>query len=442
MLTIRQGADQPGESSDWIGPAPEVNIPPPGPKAYAAISRDEEVTSPSHTRFYPLAAARASGSVVEDLDGNRFLDFAAGIAVCSTGHCHPKVVRAIQEQAGKLIHLCGSDFYYEPQAELCRKLSEIAPGDGPRKVFLGNSGTEAVEAAMKLSRWHTRRDWIIAFYGAFHGRTLGSLSLTCSKVLQRDGFGPSLPMVVHAPYGDADFIENYIFKHTASPKSVAAIFVEAFQGEGGYRIPPPGFLERLRSICDEHGICLVADEIQSGAGRTGKWWAVDHEGVVPDILLSGKGLASGMPLSAVIAKPEIMNWPEGAHGSTFGGNPVCCAAANATLKLIGETYMSNAESLGRVCLEILEGMKSRHSCVDAPRGRGLMIGVDIVENKRAHKPAPELRDRICQEAFRRGLILLPAGETTIRVCPPLCMNKVQLEVGLNVLEEAIATVAK
>ena len=442
MLTIRQAPEGEEAGSDWIGPAPEIKIPPPGPKAFAAISRYYEAASTSHVHYYSLAAARASGSVIEDLDGNRFLDFAAGIAVCSTGHCHPKVVAAIQKQAANLMHLWGGGFCYDSQVELMEKLGAIAPGDEPKKVFLGNSGTEGIETAIKLARWYTKRSWIISFYGAFHGRSLGSLSLTCSKPRQREGFGPFLPAVTHAPFDDADFIERHIFKQVVPPHEVAAIFVEAIQGEGGYVVASDDFLRSLREICDRHGICLVADEIQSGMGRTGKWWALDHAGVVPDILVTAKGLASGMPLSAVVAPARIMSWPSGAHGTTFGGNPVCCAAAVATLKLIEENYMANARRHGELAMRKLEAMKSRHGCLDQPRGRGLMIGLDVVENRRRHKGDPELRDRIIQEAFRRGLLLLPAGEAAIRVIPPLCINKMQLEVGLNVLEEAIATVAR
>jgi 4-aminobutyrate aminotransferase len=440
MLTIRDSQNQEG-ADDWIGPAPEIKIPPPGPKAFNALNRYREFTSSSHVRLYPLAAARARGSVIEDLDGNRFLDFAAGIAVCSTGHCHPKVVSAIQRQAAELMHLWGCGFCYDSQVQLLDKLRTIAPGDEPKKVFLGNSGTEGIEAAIKLARWYTKRPWIISFFGAFHGRSMGSLSLTCSKIRQREGFGPLLPAVAHAPFGDADFIENYLFKHAVPPTEVAAIVVEPIQGEGGYIVAEDDFLKRLREICDRHTICLVADEIQSGIGRTGKWWAVDHAGVVPDILVAAKGIASGMPLSAVIAPERIMSWPEGAHGTTFGGNPVCCAAAVATLELVEKQYLANVAALSEVAFAKLSEMRARYSCVDGPRGRGLMLAVGVVEDKRKRKPAPELRNKICQEAFRRGLVLMPAGEAAIRIVPPLCINRVQLEVGLKVLAEAVATVA-
>lgn len=441
MLTIRDArtADHPG--SEWIGPAPDIKIPPPGPKAFAAIRRYHEAASGSHMHYYSLAAARASGSVIEDLDGNRFLDFAAGIAVCSTGHANHKVVAAIQEQAANLIHLWGGGFCYDSQVDLMETLCRIAPGDEPKKVFLANSGTEAIEAAIKLARWYTKRPWLISFYGAFHGRTMGALSLTSSKPRQREGFGPFVPCVAHAPYNDPDYIEANLFNHVAPPNEVAAIFVEPIQGEGGYVVADNDFLHHLREICDRHGILLVADEIQSGVGRTGKWWAIDHAKVVPDILVTAKGIASGMPVSAIVAPARIMSWPPGAHGTTFGGNPVCCAAANATLKLVEEQYMANAARQGELAMRKLEVMKGHHSCVDNPRGRGLMLGVDIVESKRTHKLDLHLRDRIVQEAFLRGLILLPCGTATIRIVPPLCINKMQLEVGLNVLDEAIATVA-
>jgi len=439
VLTIKRPVLQEGEYDHYLGPAPHVLVAPPGPNAREAVERDERLTSPSYTRAYPLVIRRARGSVVEDVDGNRYLDFAAGIAVCSVGHCHPKVVEAIREQAEKLIHICGSDFYYEPMISLSEKLEQISPIPQPVKVYFGNSGAEGIEAAMKLARWHTKRKWLLAFYGGFHGRTMGALSLTSSKSKQREHFGPLVSMVAHAPYGDVEFIRNVLFRHHFSPSELAAIFVEPIQGEGGYVFPPPGFLSDLRELCDRHGILLVADEIQTGMGRTGKWWAVQHEDVVPDILVTAKGLANGMPLSAVIARAEVMHWPEGAQGSTFGGNPVSCAAALATIELIETHYMENAAALERVALGKLRGIVERHACIDSPRARGLMCACDVV-SRRSSRKATELRDRIVAEAFRRGLILLGCGETGLRFVPPLCINRTQLEVGFDVLAEAVATV--
>lgn len=442
MLTVKQKVDSGDVGGDWLGPAPHIVSGPPGPNARELIARDERVTSPSHTRFYPLVAARARGSIVEDVDGNRFLDFAAGIAVCATGHCHPRVVEAIHQQSSRLIHLAGTDFYYEPQVQLCEKLTQITPGDFEKVVYLGNSGAEAVEVAIKVARWSTQRKWIIGFYGGFHGRTMGALSLTSSKIRQRERFGPFVPMVAHAPFGDVDFIENVLFARTVPPDEVAAVIVEPIQGEGGYLVPPDDFLPRLRQLCDRHGIVLVADEIQSGIGRTGKWWAVDHWGVVPDVVLSAKGIASGMPISAVIARKDVMAWPEGAQGTTFGGNPVSCAAALATIDLVESQYMANAAALGEFAMGKLQEIASRHSCIDRVRGKGLMIGFDVVENKRTHRADPGLRDRIVQETFRRGVIMLPCGDTGIRVSPPLCINQTQLGIGLDVFEEAVTTVEK
>ncbi len=441
MLTVHLPA-QASKPEDWIGPAPWIAVAPPGPQAAMAVARDRRVTSSSYTRPYPLVVQRAQGSVVEDVDGNRFLDFTAGIAVCSTGHCHPQVVAAIEQQARHLLHICGSDFYYESMIALAEKLARIAPGDAPKRVFLTNSGAEAVEAAIKLSRFHTRRKGIIAFLGAFHGRTMGALSLTASKVRQKQYFGPMMPMVEHVPYGDLDVIRNDVFKRTMAPDEVAAIIVEPILGEGGYVVPPRGFLPGLRELCDQHGILLVLDEIQSGMGRTGRMFCCQHENVVPDILLLAKGIASGMPLGAVVAPEKIMNWPPGAHGSTFGGNPVSCAAALATIELLEKQYVANAAQLHPIAMNKLQRIADKFKAVGPPRGRGLMLAVDIVKGGRSPVPDPALRDRIVSEAFSRGLLLLGCGECGIRFTPPLCINRVQLEVGLDVFGEVVATVAE
>jgi 4-aminobutyrate aminotransferase len=440
MLGVRT---QNKEKSDgtWLGPAPWIVTPPPGPRAVAAVSRDERVTSTSYSRPYPLVATRAHGSVVEDVDGNRFLDFTAGIAVCSTGHCHAAVVKAIEAQAKNLIHICGSDFYYEPMIALAEKLTDIVPGPGSKRVFLTNSGAETIEAAIKLARHHTRRKWIIAFYGAFHGRTMGALSLTSSKVRQKERFAPLLPMVAHAPYGDLDFIENTLFKTQVPPDEVAAIFVEPILGEGGYIVPPPEFLPGLRKLCDHHGILLVMDEIQTGMGRTGKMFACEHVDVAPDLMCLAKGIASGMPIGALVAAENVMRWPVGSHGSTFGGNPISCAAALATIELLEKQLIANAGQLGQVAMAKLDRLAARRKCVRNVRGMGLMLAIDIVK-PRSNVKSPELRDRIVQEAFERGLMLLGCGECGIRIVPPLCINHTQLEVGLDVLDEAIATISE
>jgi 4-aminobutyrate aminotransferase len=437
MLKANTPPDQlQARGEDSLGAAPAIATALPGPRAKALIERDERFSSPSYTREYPLVVDRALGSVVQDVDGNRFLDFAAGIAVCATGHCHPKVVAAIERQSANLIHICGSDFYYPPMIELMEKLAAITPGSPDKKVLLTNSGAEAVEAAFKLARHHTDRKYAIAFHGAFHGRTMGALALTSSKARQREKFSPLVPMTAHVPYGEIDAIEETLFRHEMTPREVAAIFVEAIQGEGGYIVPPDDFLPRLRALCDEHGILLICDEIQSGIGRTGKWFACEHWGIVPDIVLVAKGLASGMPLGAVVALKDIMNWPPGAQGSTFGGNPVCCAAALATLDLVEQGYMQNAAKLGPILLSRLAEVARKHSAVASPRGKGLMCGVDVVDpNTKA--PDPARRTRILHAAFERGLILLGCGESSIRFCPPLCLTEAQLDTGLKLLEQIV-----
>ncbi|MEP0841918.1 MAG: acetyl ornithine aminotransferase family protein [Phycisphaerae bacterium] len=414
---------------------------PPGPAALAAVARDHKVTSPSYTRPYPLVVRRACGSVVEDVDANRFLDFTAGIAVCSTGHCHPHVVRAIERQARQLIHICGSDFYYESMIALAEKLVEIAPGPDTKRVLFTNSGAESVEAAIKLSRHHTQRKMIIAFHGAFHGRTMGALSLTSSKARQKSRFGPLVPMVEHVPYGQVEPIRETIFKRICAPEEVAAIFVEPLQGEGGYIVPPADFLPGLRALCDEHGILLVLDEIQSGMGRTGRMFCCEHVGVVPDILLLAKGIASGMPLGAVVAREAIMDWPPGAQGSTFGGNPVSCAAALATIELLERELIANAAGLYETAMSGLQELCARLPALASPRGLGLMLAVDVV-NPDTGEPDPRLRDRVVEEGFARGLLLLGCGETAIRITPPLCIERAQLEAGLAVLGDAVAAAAR
>ena len=438
MLGIKNEFETPHDDG-WIGPAPSIQTELPGPNAKALMERDERYSSPSYTRDVPLVVRRAIGSVVEDVDGNRFLDFAAGIAVCATGHCHPKVVAAIEHQARNLIHICGSDFYYPPMVELMEKLATIAPGKEPKRVLLTNSGAEAVEAAFKLARHHTNRKWVIAFHGAFHGRTMGALSLTSSKARQKERFGPLVPMVAHVPYGDVERIENELFKRQMSPNEVAAIFVEPIQGEGGYILPPPTFLPDLRALCDKYDILLVCDEIQAGCGRTGKWFAFEHFGIIPDLILMAKGLASGMPLGAVITNAKIMDWPPGAQGSTFGGNPVCCAAAIATLELIENGYMANAAMLGKRVLAELSEIAERRKFLTGVRGLGLMCGIDVV-NRKTGKGDLKLREKLLRTSFERGLILLPCGENGIRFCPPLCINETQLDVGLKLFDESAAMV--
>jgi 4-aminobutyrate aminotransferase len=407
----------------------------PGPQTLARVERDRKVTSPSLPRAYPFAPKRGAGSVVEDVDGNRFLDLNASIAVTSTGHSHPKVVEAIQRQAAELIHYSASDFYLPIYSDLCEVMNRISPMSTPTRTFLTNSGTEAVEGALKLARYATGRQYAIAFYGAFHGRSYGAISLGASKAKYRANFGPLVPGTYHSFYGDFEYIEKVLFKHMVYPQEVAAIFVEPVMGEGGYIVPPEGWMRYLRDLCDEHGILLVADEVQSGMGRTGKMWAIEHFGVEPDILLSGKGIASGMPLGAIVARDEIMtSWEVGAHGSTYGGNPLCCAAALATIELIEGGLMDNARQVGDVFLEGLRGIKERYpDLITDVRGLALMIGVEFSDGDR--------RTAVEQAAFRRGLLVLGCGEQVIRMAPPLVFREDQVKTALDVLEEAFAEVA-
>jgi 4-aminobutyrate aminotransferase len=440
---------------------PKLVCPVPGPKAVAAVEADGRLISPSYTRGYPLVAKRGRGLRVEDVDGNEFLDFAAGIAVTSTGHCHPEVVAAIQQQAAELIHISGTDFYNEPLTQLAEKLSTVAPMRGPHRVFYGNSGAEAIECAIKLARYHTGRQHIVAFLGAFHGRTMGALSLTASKPQQKRRFAPLMPGVTHVRYpyayrgctggpqeeeafalGCARYIEEKLFKTILPPEEVAAIFVEPIQGEGGYVVAPDNFLRELRAICDRYGILLVADEVQSGAGRTGKWWAIEHSGVEPDIVCSAKGIASGMPLGVCMSKAEIMDWVQGSHASTFGGNPVALAAALATFDILQGGAIENAAKVGAKMLDRLHGWKKSHALVGDVRGRGLMIGIELVKNKETREPAPELRNRVEELAFERGLIILGCGETSLRLCPPLIISEEEATVGLDILEDVLTKVAK
>ncbi|HJQ19426.1 MAG TPA: acetyl ornithine aminotransferase family protein [Gemmatimonadaceae bacterium] len=411
-------------------PYPKIIAAPPGPKAKAIIERDRATTATCYLKEYPLVVSRGEGAMIEDVDGNRYLDFMAGIAVASTGHTHPKVVQAIQTAASKFLHICGGDFYYESFAALPERLARIAPGKEPKKVFLSNSGTEAVEGALKLARYATRRTAFIAFEGSFHGRTYGSLSLTNSKYTQRGGFGPFLPEVYHAPYGDADWIEQHLFVRRLDPRDVAAIVVEPIQGEGGYVVPPKGFLARLRAMCDEHGMLLIMDEVQSGVGRTGKWWACQHENVVPDILIAAKGLASGMPLGAIIARADLMKWKPGAHGSTFGGNPVCCAAALATLDLVEKEYMKNARAMGDILMTKARDLQSRTKTITDVRGRGLMVGVELND--------PALVKRVVLAAFKKGVLLLGAGKSSIRLAPPLMIDEEDIDIALTTIGELLS----
>lgn len=438
---------------------PQIKMALPGPNAKRIVEEDAKWVSPSYTRDYPLVAKRGYGAMVEDADGNVFLDFAAGIAVCSTGHCHPDVVAAVQKQAAELLHMSGTDFYYEGMPKLASKLSAIAPGKEAKRVYFGNSGAEAVEAAIKLAKYHTGRDKIIAFEGAFHGRTMGALSLTASKSTQRKGFGTLISGVFHMPYPDtyrgmygkgpetvvADclgYLENELFKRRVDPEEVAGIFVEPVQGEGGYMPAPVEFLKGLQAICRKYGIMLVADEVQSGMGRTGKWWASDHAGIEPDIICSAKGIASGMPLSAVIARESVMNWKPGAHASTFGGNPVCIAAALATMELLESKYIANAARVGEYIMKRTADWTQKFANVGNVRGRGLMIGIELVKDQKTKEKAPELRNRIIDAAYHKGLLILGSGENTVRFCPPLVIDEEQAEFAVKTLEELLDKEAK
>lgn len=437
--------------------APNLKTALPGPKAKALIERDGKVVSPSYTRDYPFVIARGVGATVEDVDGNVFLDCAAGIAVNSTGHSHPKVVAAIVDQAQKFLHMSGTDFYYEPQVRLGEELAATAPFAGPVRTFYANSGTEANEAAIKMARYHTKRFGILGFLGSFHGRTLGSLSLTSSRAIQRRGFGPMQGGTFHAPYATCyrcpvgltpdrcgaeclDFLEEQVLVHLISPDDVAAVLVEPIQGEGGYVVPAKAFHERLRALTTKHGMLLMVDEVQSGMGRTGKMWAIEHFGVQPDVVTAAKGIASGLPLGVTIARSEVMAWPPGAHASTFGGNPVSCAAAIATIDLLRESLVKNAADVGEHLLNGLRALMDKHAIIGDVRGKGLMVGVELVRDRQTKERATEERNAVVDEAFRRGMLILGAGRNAIRFSPPLVLSTAQADTAVRIFDEALTAV--
>lgn len=438
--------------------APLIKTALPGPRARAIIERDAEFVSPSYTRTYPFVIARGEGAIVEDVDGNVFLDCAAGIAVNSTGVSHPDVVRAITTQAQKFLHMSGTDFYYEPQVELAKAIAGIVPIDGPVRSFFGNSGAEANEAAMKLARYHSKRPFLIAFLGSFHGRTMGALSLTASRAVQRRGFGPTTaPGVFHAPYADCyrcpvglrpdtcqaeclGFLEEQTLVHLVSPDEVAAIVVEPIQGEGGYLVPPQQFHDRLQALARQHGMLLIVDEVQAGMGRTGKMFASEHYGIRPDIVTIAKGIASGLPLGIAAARAEVMDWKPGAHASTFGGNPVSCAAALETIRLLRERLIANAAEVGAHLMEGLRRMQKHHPLIGDVRGKGLMIGVELVRDRVSKERATAERDQVVDEAFARGLLVLGAGRNAVRLSPPLVLTIDQADTCLRILDESITAV--
>ncbi|MGH7530809.1 MAG: acetyl ornithine aminotransferase family protein [Gemmatimonadales bacterium] len=434
---------------------PRIVVPPPGPKARAIVERQNRWASTSYPKEYPLVVARGERAMVEDVDGNRFLDFMAGIAVASTGYGHPQVVAAVQEAASRFLHICGSDFYYESFAALCERLARLAPGPSKKRVFLSNSGTEAVEGAIKLARHSTGRPAIIAFLGAFHGRTYGGLSLTASKAVHREGFAPFLPEIHHVPYGYryrceycrgeaactmrcVSWIEDELFTKKLPPESVAAIFVEPIQGEGGYVVPPPGYLVALRELCDRHGILLVCDEVQSGIGRSGKMFACEYDGIEPDVLLSAKGLGSGMPIGAIIAKESVMKWTPGAHGTTFGGNPVCCAAALATLDVVERELLPHVNRVGERLIAGARRLQEKFATIGDVRGRGLMVGVEFVTDRDTREPAPEVPRTLVSRAFQKGLLLLGAGKSALRLAPPLVVDEHDVDTALRIIDECLA----
>jgi 4-aminobutyrate aminotransferase len=429
----------------------------PGPKAQKLLRLDNRYISPSYTRSYPAVIEHGEGCWVWDVDGNKFLDFNAGIAVCSTGHCHPDVVEAISKQAKRLIHISGTDYYYPQQVELAEKLVTITPGSDKKKVFFCNSGAEAVEAGVKLARHIQSRPYFIAFYGAFHGRTLGALSFTASKAIQKSHFGPLLPGVFHVPYAycyrcpyhleypSCDFdcisvIERQVMRTVAPADEIAAILIEPIQGEGGYVVPPPGYHQKLRELCDKYGILLIADEVQSGMGRTGKMFAIEHWETEADIYTLAKGMGSGMPIGAIVAKSTLMRWKEGTHASTFGGNPVCAAAAVATINLLQNGLVENARKMGEVFMKRLEELQKKYDCIGDVRGKGLMIGAELVESSATKQPSPEKRNALVQRCFDLGLILQGCGMNTMRFAPPLTITEDEIAVGMEIFEQALKDV--
>jgi 4-aminobutyrate aminotransferase len=430
----------------------------PGPEGKKLIQIDQTYVSPSYTRVYPLVVKKAKGVWVHDVDGNVFLDFTAGIAVCATGHCHPEVVQAIKDQSERLLHMSGTDFYYEPQIVLAKKLASLAPGEGVKRTYFGNSGAEAVEAAFKLARYHTRRELNIAFFGAFHGRTMGALSLTASKTIQKKHYYPVVPGITHIPYAYCyrcpynlcypqcglecvHWVEETLFRTTMPPDEVAAIFVEPIQGEGGYIVPPQEFHKELYRIAKKYNILYVADEVQSGMGRTGKMFAMEHYGVAPDILVLAKGIASGMPLGATIASAQIMDWEAGSHASTFGGNPVSCQAALTTIRLLEKGLMANAAAQGDRMINRLKELQKVYECMGDVRGKGLMIGVEFVKDRETKERAGDWRNFIVKKAFERGLLLLGCGDNSIRFCPALTVTEEEVDVCLSIFEECVKEVA-
>jgi 4-aminobutyrate aminotransferase len=439
--------------------APHLKTALPGPNAKAIIERDGRVVSPSYTRGYPFVIARGTGATVEDVDGNVFLDCAAGIAVNSTGHAHPAVVAAIVDQAQRFLHMSGTDFYYEPQVKLGEEMAALAPFRGPKRTFFANSGTEANEAAIKMARYHTKRHGIIGFLGSFHGRTLGSLSVTSSRAIQRRGFGPPMAGTYHAPYANCyrcpvgstpakceaeclSFLEDQVLMHLVSPDDVAGVLVEPIQGEGGYVVPPAVFHQRLRELTTRHGMLLMVDEVQSGMGRTGKMFAIEHFGVEPDVVTAAKGIASGLPLGVTTARAEIMDWPPGAHASTFGGNPVSCAAAVATIGLLRDSLVENAADVGAHLLAGLKALQDKHPLIGDVRGKGLMVGVELVRDRTTKERATTERDRVVDEAFGRGMLILGAGRNAVRFSPPLVLTRAQADTAIRIFDECLTAVEK
>ncbi len=437
---------------------PQIRTTLPGPQATKLIKLDKSFVSPSYTRVYPLVVDKAKGLWVHDVDGNIFLDFTSGIAVNATGHCHPQVVKAIQMQAKQLLHMSGTDFYYTPQIVLAEKLAGLAPGRGTKRVYFGNSGAEAVEAAFKLARWHTKRELNIAFFGAFHGRTMGALSLTASKTIQKKHYNPLVPGITHIPYAYCyrcaynltypkcglycvDWVEDTLFRTTVPAEEVAAIFVEPIQGEGGYIVPPPGFHKELYKIAKKYGILYVADEVQSGMGRTGKMFAMEHFGVTADIMSLAKGIASGLPLGATISSAKIMNWEAGSHASTFGGNPLSCRAAMATIELLENNLMKNAVNQGERLQKGLRKMQATFECMGDVRGKGLMVAVELVKDRHTKKPATDWKGSIIKKSFEKGLLLLACGENSIRFSPSLNVTSNEVDTCLSIFEESVKEVA-